>query len=116
MLEHSLALHQQPATWCNLAVVYQRLGQPALAQRAAGQATILQQAELARRKAPSPASNDVVLWVDPQTFASTSTNTPNSPGAALAGTAAGLSGTVETRAGKPPVDSQRTAALSVYQR
>jgi tetratricopeptide (TPR) repeat protein len=122
MLEHSLSLHQQPATWCNLAVVYRRLGQLGLAQRAAGQATMLQQAEIARRKATSPASNDVVLWVDPQTFASTSTNTPNSPGAALAGAAAGLTGSAERRAGKPGtmqdtlVAPQRTAALPVYQR
>ena len=84
MLEHSLSLCPQSTGWQNLAVVYRQLGQTALAERAARQATLLRQAEIARRQASPAAANDAVQWVDPQTFAQTSTNTPNSPGATAA--------------------------------
>ena len=50
ILEYSLSLSPQPATWHNLAVVYRQLGQPALADRAGRRAAALEQAELARRK------------------------------------------------------------------
>ena len=76
MLEHSLALSPQSATWHNLAVVYGQLGQPALARQADQQAAMLQQAEMARRQTSLGTANNSVLWMDPQTFAQTSTNTP----------------------------------------
>ena len=78
MLEHSVSLSRQSTSWQNLVVVYRQLGQPALAERAAQQATMLRQAELAKRQA-SQGANGSVQWVDPQAFAQTSTNAPNSP-------------------------------------
>ena len=81
MLEHSLSLNRQSVTWHNLAVVYGQLGEPALARQADQQAAMLQQAEMARRKTTLGTTNNSVLWMDPQTFAQTSNNTPNSPGA-----------------------------------
>jgi tetratricopeptide (TPR) repeat protein len=82
MLEHSLSLSRQPDTWSNLAVVYQQLGEKALADRAARQSALLRQAALAKHKMKSPTSaNDTVNWVEPSTFAKTSMNTPNSSGA-----------------------------------
>jgi tetratricopeptide (TPR) repeat protein len=81
MLEYSFALSQQSATSQNLAEVYRQLGQAALADRAARQAAMLQQLELARRRTSLGSASDVVRWVDPQTFSKTSMNTPNSPGA-----------------------------------
>jgi tetratricopeptide (TPR) repeat protein len=80
MLEHSLSICRQSTGWQNLAVVYQQLGQAGLSVRASQQATLLRQAELARRRMSSAVANDLVRWVDPQTFAQTSTNTPASPG------------------------------------
>lgn len=85
MLEHSLSLCRQATSWQNLAAVYRRLGQPALAARADRQATLLRQVEVARRQAQSAAGSDVVQWVDPQVFAQTSNKTPTSPGAVPAG-------------------------------
>ena len=82
MLEHSLSLSPQSATWHNLAVVYGQLGQTALARQADQQAAMLQQAEAARRRTSPAAANNSVQWVDPQTFAQTSTGAPNTPGAA----------------------------------
>jgi len=82
MLEHSLSLCPQSATWHNLAVVYGQLGQTALAHRADQQAGMLQQAETARRRTSLGTANNSVQWVDPQTFAQTSTGAPNTPGAA----------------------------------
>jgi tetratricopeptide (TPR) repeat protein len=81
MLEHSLSLNQQSTTWHNLAVVYAQLGEPALAQRADQQAAAIRQAEMSRRKMTLGTVNNSVVWVDPQSFAETSSNTPNSPGA-----------------------------------
>jgi polysaccharide export outer membrane protein len=80
MLEHSLALSRHSTTCQNLAVVYGQMGQPALAARASQQAAMLQQAELEQRKRSLGTTSVVVQWLDPQTFAQTSTNTPNSPG------------------------------------
>ena len=82
MLEHSLSLSPQSATWHNLAVVYGQLGQASFAQRADQQAAILQQAETARRKTAHGTANNSVQWVDSQAFAQTSTSAPNAPGAA----------------------------------
>ena len=81
MLEHSLSLCRQSTGWRNLAAVYRELGQTALAARANRQATLLRQAELARRQASSTAaSGDAVRWVDSQTFVQTSANGLTSPG------------------------------------
>ena len=82
VLEYSLSLSPQPATWHNLAVVYRQLGQPALADRAGRRAAALEQAELARRKTMLQTANQTIRWVDPQTFAETSRNMPNSPNVA----------------------------------
>ena len=82
MLQRSVALCPQSTGWRNLAVVYRQLGQAALAQRAAAQSEQFRQSELARRQTSPAAGNGLVQWVDPQTFAQSSTSTPNSPGAA----------------------------------
>ena len=67
-LEHSLALSQQSATWLNLAVVYRQMN-------------MTPQADRARRKQILGTTSESVRWIDPQTFAQTSTNTPDSLGA-----------------------------------
>jgi len=82
MLEHSLSLSPQSVTWHSLAVVYGQMGQTALARRADQQAATLQQAETARRRTSLGTADNSVQWVDPQTFAQTSTGAPNTPGAA----------------------------------
>jgi hypothetical protein len=81
ILEHSLSLSQQSVTWHNLAVVYGQLGQSELAGRADQEAAALQQAEIARRRMSTGTANNSVRWVDSQSFAQTSSNTPGSPGA-----------------------------------
>ncbi len=80
MLEHSLSLSPQSATWHNLAVVYGQLGQTMLARQADQQAAALRQAELARRRAAQGTANNSVQWVDPQTFAQASGNAPSTSG------------------------------------
>jgi tetratricopeptide (TPR) repeat protein len=77
MLEHSLSLSPQSATWHNLAVVYGQLGQPSLARQADQQAAALQQAEIARRRTSQGTASSSVQWVDPQTFAQTSNGASN---------------------------------------
>jgi tetratricopeptide (TPR) repeat protein len=79
MLERSVALCPQSTGWQNLTVVYRQLGQTALAERAAGQARLFQQAEIARRQTSPVAAKGTVQWVDSQGFARTSTNLPNWP-------------------------------------
>lgn len=82
VLEHSLSLSPQSVTWHNLAVVYGQLGQPGLARQADQQAAAFQQAEAGRRKMVLGTTNSSVVWLDSQMFAKTSSNTPNTPGAA----------------------------------
>ena len=101
MLEHSLSLCPQSTGWQNLAVVYRQLGQTAQAQRAAGQAMLLRRTEISRRQTSPAAANDLVRWVDPQAFAQTSTNTPNSPVATPRPPAAKPQA-AGTSAGRPP--------------
>ncbi len=79
MLEYSLSLSPQSATWHNLAVVYGQLDQAALARRADRQAIALQQAEAARRRALQGMAYSAVQWVDPQTFAAAATSGPSVP-------------------------------------
>jgi len=81
LLEHSLALRPQPTGWRNLAMVYRQLGQAALAERAARQAMLLRQTEMAGQPGASAWANDRVQWVDPRMFAQTGMNTANPPGA-----------------------------------
>jgi tetratricopeptide (TPR) repeat protein len=79
-LERSLALSPQSATWHNLAVVYRQMNMPPQADQADQQATAMQQVELARRKQIFGTAVENVRRIDPQTFAQTSSNTPDSPG------------------------------------
>jgi hypothetical protein len=79
MLQRSVSLCPQSTGWRNLAVVYRQLGQAALADLAAGQADLLGRQELARRRTSAPTGNNPVQWIDPQTFAQTSTSIPRSP-------------------------------------
>ncbi len=81
MLEQSLSLRQQSTGWQNLAVVYRHLGQTALAARAAQQAARLRQTETIEQSGSSAWANDRVLWIDPRSFAQTSANAANPPGA-----------------------------------
>ena len=79
MLEYSLSLSPQSATWHNLSVVYGQLDQRALAQRADQQTAVLQQAEIARRRTSQGTANNSVQWVDPQTFAQRRRAPPTCP-------------------------------------
>jgi tetratricopeptide (TPR) repeat protein len=81
MLEHSLSLRQQSTGWQNLAVVYRQLGQTALATRAGQQAAQLRQTEMTQQPGSSAWANDRVQWIDPRSFAQTSPNAANPPGA-----------------------------------
>ena len=81
MLEHSLSLRQQSTGWQNLAVVYRQLGQTVLATQAAQRAARLRQTEMTQQPGSSAWANDRVLWLDPRSFAQTSTNATNPPGA-----------------------------------
>jgi hypothetical protein len=65
LLLHSVGVHPHVEGWQNLAVVHSRLGETDLAQQAQREGQLL-----ASRTAPTPAaSNEMVRWVDPQTFA-----------------------------------------------
>ena len=81
ILEYSIAVRPQSTGWQNLAVVYRQLGQATLAAQAAQQAARLRQSEPRGRPGSSAWANNRVLWVDPQSFAQTSTNAANPPGA-----------------------------------
>jgi tetratricopeptide (TPR) repeat protein len=75
MFHRSVVICPQATGWQNLAKVYRQLGQTTLAERAAQQATLL------ARQQPMPASgNGLVQWLDPPSFAQTSTTAPNAPG------------------------------------
>ena len=68
MFERSVAVRPQSTSWQNLAVVYRQMQEPLRAERAASQAAVVRQNELAQRRMSATASNDVVQWVDSQTF------------------------------------------------
>ncbi|MEN6451181.1 MAG: hypothetical protein ABFC96_11875 [Thermoguttaceae bacterium] len=76
VLEFSLSLCPQQATWRNLTVVYRQLGQPGLADWAGRQAVAIEQADAARRRTLAART---IRWVDPQTFANASETMPASP-------------------------------------
>ncbi len=76
LLERALLVQQHPATWQNLAKVYHALGQVELARRANGRAEAMQLAEKKQRPAANNGSRPMVRWLDPPTFAKTSTDTP----------------------------------------
>ncbi len=64
MLQMSVAVHAQSATWRNLAVVHQTLGEQDLANRA------MEEARIADRNEPkSPTAPYQLQWVDAATFA-----------------------------------------------
>ena len=77
MLENSLAMHPQSTGWRNLGVVYGQLGQTALARKATHQAELLRKRELAGQLTPSTSADGTVQWLDPQTFARSSTSPLN---------------------------------------
>ena len=82
MFEHSLSLCQQSTGWENLAVVYRQLGEAALAEQAVRRGSLLRDEEMGRRRKSPATANGSVQWVDSQTFARTSRDTPNAHGAA----------------------------------
>ena len=65
-LELSVSLLQQSANLNNLAVVYQRLGQPAMADQARRQAESVRRTEIDRLKTRQASSNGAVQWIDPK--------------------------------------------------
>jgi tetratricopeptide (TPR) repeat protein len=82
ILERSVCSKAEAISWRNLALVYRQLGEPVLADRAAEQVLWLRRSELAQRRTAAVAGNDRVRWIDPQTFARTSTGAVNPPGPA----------------------------------
>jgi tetratricopeptide (TPR) repeat protein len=99
VLEHSLRLSQQSATWHNLAVVYRQLNMAGQANMAESRATAAQQAELARRKQIFGTASDNVQWVDAKAFAQTSTSA-DSRGAVAPASQGADSGRVQGDAAK----------------
>jgi tetratricopeptide (TPR) repeat protein len=67
-LKCSLSISPQPTSWHNLAVVYEQLGQTALARQADRLSQAARQAEIDRRKARQDPSQQLVRWVDPRAF------------------------------------------------
>jgi len=65
VLLHSLRLSAQPAAWHNLAVVYERLGEPSEAGRARRQATLLARSQSI---AGSGLHRPPVVWQSPDAF------------------------------------------------
>jgi len=80
MLERGAAGQPCSIAWRNLAVVYRQLGNVPAARQAELQAAAFERAEIARRK-QATGTAAAVQWLDPQSFAQTSLNTPASPGA-----------------------------------
>jgi tetratricopeptide (TPR) repeat protein len=112
LLEYSLSLRPQSTGWQNLAVVYRQLSQPALAARAAQQATQLHLSEPAGQPGSSAWANNRVMWLDPQSFAETSVNAVNPPGAPPVPNGTPALATDASRAspgGRPPVAAMRPA-------
>jgi hypothetical protein len=66
LFQHSVAVKPHVEGWHNLAAVHRRLGEQELAKLAEGERTRLAQAEAARTDKPT---DDLIRWVDPQTFA-----------------------------------------------
>ncbi|MBL9125793.1 MAG: hypothetical protein JNG90_19285 [Planctomycetaceae bacterium] len=73
-LLHSLEVSPQPATWQNLTVVHQQLGEVRLAQLAQAESKAAQARvkQLARSKGQSMTANATVVWLDPATFSQSS--------------------------------------------
>ncbi len=78
-LEHSVFISRQSASLGNLAVVYQQLGQPWLAEQARRQAESVRRVEVEGRRARQTSANGAVQWVDPRTFAEMNLETPVPP-------------------------------------
>jgi tetratricopeptide (TPR) repeat protein len=73
-LLHSLAVSAQPATWHNLTVVHQYLGEEQLAQLAhtESQAATARAKKVANAAGQSITENATVVWLDPETFSKSS--------------------------------------------
>jgi len=80
-LTHSLSIHRQSTGWHNLAVVLSHLGDADRARRAEQLAALARQQETDRRRQQTGSAGDLVRWLDPATFAGTST-VPGGPGQA----------------------------------
>ena len=86
-LLHSLEVSPQPATWHNLTVVHQQLGEVRLAQLAHSESRAAAQKakQLARSRGQTVTDNATVVWLDPATFSRSSEMwsppTPNGPDA-----------------------------------
>jgi len=72
-LAHSLSIRQNSTGWHNLAVVLSHLGNSDRARRAEHLAALARQQENDRRRQRTGSAGDLVRWVDPATFAGTST-------------------------------------------
>jgi len=70
-LAHSLSIHPQSTGWHNLAVVLSHLGDDERSRRAEHLAALARQQEAARRQTGS--ASGLVQWIDPGSFARTST-------------------------------------------
>ena len=81
MLEHSLSLSPQSTTWHNLAVVYGNWASRRWPVKPTSRRPCSSRPRWRGGRTSPGTANNSVQWVDPQTFAQTSTNTPNSPGA-----------------------------------
>jgi len=87
-LEHSIGLNRSSTGWHNLATVYRHLGQPDLARRAEAMYQAAEQAEAHRRPGTPVQSDQLVQWMDPQSFARSFAQTPDAYGPMPARTAA----------------------------
>jgi len=76
-LEHSLAICSQSTGWHNLAVVCRRLGDTRRAAEARQRADAARRAEATRRRAMHGTSQQLVRWVNPETFAQSYARTPS---------------------------------------
>jgi tetratricopeptide (TPR) repeat protein len=108
MLNYSLSLRSDPTGWHNLALVYQGLGQRELAQRA--QLRCDEAARLAASPAggKTPPAQQMVRWVDTQTFAQ-STGEPAYVGPAKPAENAAQKIAAQPAAAPTPAFSQRGA-------
>ncbi len=68
-LERSVSILPQSANLNNLAIVYQRLGQPAMADQARRQAESVRRGEIERLRTRQASANGAVQWIDPKVFA-----------------------------------------------
>ena len=70
-LEHSVRSWPTATAWRNLAVVYERLGDPRAASRSAAEAQTLAAADPGEMQVRTPSGTVQIEWVDPQDFQKT---------------------------------------------